>query len=39
MMKRMHVCDVEIQMEETLYLLKVKAVIKENIKISKYLTH
>ena len=31
MMKRMHVCNVEIQIEETLHLLKAKAVIKENI--------
>ena len=28
----MYVCNVEIRIEETLYLLKVKVVIKENIK-------
>ena len=31
----MYVCNVEIRIEETLSLLKVKAVIKENAKISK----
>ena len=36
MMKRMYVCNVEIRIEETLSLLKAKAVIKENAKISKY---
>ena len=36
MMKRMYVCRVEIRTEETLSLLKAKAVIKENAKISKY---
>ena len=34
MMKRMYVCNVEIQIEEKLSLLKTKAVIKENVKIS-----
>ena len=33
-MKRMYVCNVEIQIEEKLSLLKTKAVIKENVKIS-----
>ena len=37
MMKRMDVCNVEIRIEETLYLLKARAVIKENVKISTYL--
>ena len=32
----MYVCNVEIRTEETLSLLKAKAVIKENAKISKY---
>ena len=33
-MKRMYVCNVEIRIEETLSLLKVKAGIKEKAKIS-----
>ena len=33
----MYVCNMEIKIEETLSLLKAKAVIKENVKISKYL--
>ena len=37
MMKRMYVCNVEIQIEETLSLLKARPVIKENVKISNYL--
>ena len=36
-MKRMYVCNVEIRIEEALSLLKARAVIKENVKISKYL--
>ena len=35
-MKIMYVCNVEIRIEETLFLLKAKAVLKENAKISKY---
>ena len=30
------VCNVEIRIEETLSLRKARAVIKENVKISKY---
>ena len=33
----MYVCNVEIRIEKTLSLLKAGAVIKENVKISKYL--
>ena len=33
----MHVCNVENRIEETLSLIKARAVIKENISISKYL--
>ena len=33
----MYVRNMEIQIEETFSLLKGKAVIKENVKISKYL--
>ena len=33
----MYVCNVEIRIVETLSLLKAKAVIIENVKISKYL--
>ena len=36
MMKRERVCNVEIRIEETLSLRKARAVIKENVKISKY---
>ena len=35
MMKRIYVCNVEIQIEKM--LLKAKVVIKENVKTSKYL--
>ena len=35
--ERMHVCNVENRIEETLSLIKARAVIKENISISKYL--
>ena len=35
MMKRERVCNVEIRIEETLSLRKARAVIKENVKISK----
>ena len=38
MMKKIYVCNVEIQIEETLSLLKAKAVIKENVKISNLFT-
>ena len=34
----MRVCNVENRIEETLSLLKVRAVIKENIRISKYIS-
>ena len=33
----MRACNVENRIEETLSLLKVRAVIKENIRISKYI--
>ena len=33
----MYVCNEEIWIEETLYLLKAEAIIKKNVKISKYL--
>ena len=38
MMKKIYVCNVEIQIEEALSLLKAKAVIKENVKISNLFT-
>ena len=38
MMKKIYVCNVEIQIEETLSLLKAKAVVKENVKISNLFT-
>ena len=37
-MKKIYVCNVEIQIEETLSLLKAKAVVKENVKISNLFT-
>ena len=37
MMKRMYVCNMENRIEETLSLLKARAVINENVKTSKYL--
>ena len=37
MMKRMYVCNMENRIEETLSLLKARAVINENVKTLKYL--
>ena len=36
MIKKMHVCNMEIRIEETLSLWKAKAGIKENDKMSEY---